>query len=71
MNRNKKILVITGKGTRSKVYEDPYRSKKMSVLKYAVPEFIKKDEDLRHKVRSIEKAGPNDGGDGALYIYLK
>jgi len=67
----KKILVITGKGIRSKVYEDPYRSKKMSVLKYTVPEFIKKDEDLRQKVRSIAKAEPNDGGDGALYIYLK
>ena len=29
----KKLLIITGKGLRSKVYDDPYRSTKMNVLK--------------------------------------
>jgi len=67
----KKILVITGKGLRSKVYEDPYRSKKMSVLKYSVPEYLKNDEDLCYKIRNISRANLNEGGNGAIYIYLK
>ena len=41
----KKLLIITGKGLRSKVDENPYISKEFSVLKYSVPEFIKNEED--------------------------
>ena len=67
----KKILVITGKGLRSKVYEDPYRSKKMSILKHSVPEYLKNDEDLCYKIRNISRANLNEGGNGAIYIYLK
>ena len=68
----KKILVITGKGLRSKVRDDPYSSEKMSVLKYSIPEFIKNDEDLSNKISSIStKAEPKDGGEGAFYIFLK
>ena len=68
----KKILVITGKGLRSKVRDNPYRSEKMSVLKYSIPEFIKNDEDLSNKISSIStKAEPKDGGEGAFYIFLK
>ena len=38
-NQNiKKIEVITGKGMRSKVLENPYKSKDLSILKYSVPE---------------------------------
>ena len=29
----KKLLIVTGKGLRSKVYKDPYRSEKMNILK--------------------------------------
>jgi len=36
-----KIIVITGKGLRSKNDENPYISKNLSILKYSVPEFIK------------------------------
>ena len=68
----KKILVITGKGLRSKARDDPYSSEKMSVLKYSIPEFIKNDEDLSNKISSIStKAEPKDGGEGAFYIFLK
>ena len=35
-----KIIVITGKGLRSKNIENPYLSKDLSILKYSVPEFI-------------------------------
>jgi len=67
----KKIIIITGKGLRSKVHEDPYRSEKMNVLRNSVPEYIKNNEDLFKKVNSIKTAVAQDGGDGALYVFLK
>ena len=69
--RLKKILIITGKGTRSKVFKDPYRSEKMNVLKYSVPEYIKNNEDLSNIIKKISKASNIDGGEGAYYIFLK
>ena len=66
-----KLLVITGKGLRSKVRNNPYLSEQMNVLKYSVPEFIKNDEDLCKKINSISTADLKDGGEGALYIFLK
>ena len=66
-----KLLVITGKGLRSKVRNNPYLSEQMNVLKYSVPEFIKNDEDLCKKINSISAADLKDGGEGALYIFLK
>ena len=51
----KKLLVITGKGTRSKVHENPYLSETMNILKYSVPEFIKNDEDLLGKIKKNYK----------------
>ena len=67
----KKLLVITGKGLRSKSYNDPYVSEKLNVLRYSVPEFIKNDEDLKNKISRILKADIKDGGEGAIYIFLK
>ena len=67
----KKLLIVTGKGLRSKVYNDPYRSEQMGVLKYSVPEFIKNSEDLLTKIKRISKADIKDGGEGAFYIFLK
>jgi len=66
-----KIIIITGKGSRSKVHEDPYRSEKMSVLRYSVPEYIKNNENLNHVVKEISEAHIKDGGQGAIYIFLK
>ena len=37
-----KINIITGKGLRSKNLNDPYQSKDLSILKYSVPDYIKK-----------------------------
>ena len=70
-NGYKKLLIITGKGLRSKVYKDPYLSEQMNVLKYSVPEFIKNDEDLFDKISKISNADLKDGGEGAFYIFLK
>jgi len=67
----KKLLLVTGKGLRSKAYNNPYVSEKLNVLRYSVPEFIKNDEDLKNKIREILKADIKDGGEGAIYIFLK
>ena len=66
-----KILIVTGKGLRSKVYNDPYRSEKMNVLRHSVPEYIRNDEDLSSKVTKISQAETEDGGDGAIYVFLR
>ena len=66
-----KIIVITGKGLRSKNDENPYISKNLSILKYSVPEFIKSNINLMKAIKSINEADIEDGGKGAFYIYLK
>ena len=66
-----KIIVITGKGLRSKNIENPYLSKDLSILKYAVPEFIESNKDLMRMIIEITDAKTEDGGGGAFYIYLK
>ena len=67
----KKLLIVTGKGLRSKSYDNPYISEKLSVLRYAVPEFINNDESLNNKVKKISIASIKNGGEGAIYIFLK
>ena len=70
-NGYKKLLVVTGKGLRSKSYNNPYVSEKLNVLRYSVPEFIKNDENLNNKISRIAQADIKDGGEGAIYIFLK
>ena len=67
----KKILIVTGKGLRSKTYENPYISKTLSVLKNSVPEYIKNDENLNSIISKITQADQKDGGEGAINIFLK
>tara|TARA_B110000444_G_scaffold251128_1_gene278532 strand:- start:274 stop:699 length:426 start_codon:yes stop_codon:yes gene_type:complete len=66
-----KIIVITGKGLRSKNVENPYLSKDLSILKYSVPEFIESDKNLMKMIIENVDAKIEDGGSGAFYIYLK
>ena len=66
-----KIIVITGKGLRSKNVENPYLSKDLSILKYSVPEYIEKNKSLTKFIIEITDAKIEDGGSGAFYIYLK
>jgi len=66
-----KIIVITGKGLRSKNVENPYLSKDLSILKYSVPEFIEKNKSLTRLIIETTDAKIEDGGSGAFYIYLK
>ena len=70
-NGYKKLLIITGKGLRSKVHKNPYLSEQMNVLKHSVPEFIKNDEDLFEKISRMSTADLKDGGGGAFYIFLR
>ena len=67
----KKLLIITGKGLRSKVHNNPYLSEQMNVLKHSVPEFIKNDKDLSTKISRTSMADLKNGGEGAFYILLK
>jgi DNA-nicking Smr family endonuclease len=66
-----KIIVITGKGLRSKNAENPYLSKDLSILKYSVPEFIENNKSLAQFIIETTDAKIEDGGSGAFYIYLK
>ena len=65
------ILIITGKGYHSKVDENVYVSKNYSILKGAVPDFIKNNSDLMSKIIKIQEAEEKMGGKGALLIKLK
>ena len=66
-----KIIVITGKGLRSKNVINPYLSKDLSILKYSVPEFIESNKKLIKMIIEITDAKIEDGGSGAFYIHLK
>jgi DNA-nicking Smr family endonuclease len=66
-----KMIVITGKGLRSKNVENPYLSKDLSILKYSVPEFIENNKSLTQFIIETTDAKIEDGGSGAFYIYLK
>jgi DNA-nicking Smr family endonuclease len=66
-----KIIVITGKGLRSKNVKNPYLSKDLSILKYSVPEFIESNTNLMKMIIESTDAKIEDGGSGAFYIYLK
>ena len=66
-----KLIVVTGKGLHSKNESNPFVSKKLSILKYSIPEFIKSNDVLMKKIIEIKDADIKDGGSGAFYIYLK
>ena len=63
------ILIITGKGLRSKVKENPYLSEDLSLLKYAIPNFIK--DNFSDIINSMEEPDESLGGSGAFLLRLK
>ena len=71
VNKVKKIIVITGKGMRSKNIEDPYQSKDLSILKYSVPEYIKNNNQLMNKIIKIDFESVNSPSKGNFDIFLK
>ena len=66
-----KLKIITGKGIHSNNEKNPFVSKDLSILKYSIPEFISNNENLMKIINSMEEAKIEDGGGGAIYIYLK
>jgi len=71
-NKNhKKLLIVTGKGLRSKSYDNPYISHNLSVLRNSIPEYINNEENLKFIVNKITQADHKDGGEGAINIFLK
>ena len=66
-----RIIVITGKGTRSNSAYNTYDTYDISILKHSVPEFIKSNTNLMKIIINIADAKIEDGGGGAFYIYLK
>ena len=65
-----KLNIITGKGLRSKVDKNPYRSKDLGILKYSVPEFIKSNTDLMKIIKKIDDQ-MNNKNSGFFSIFLK
>ena len=66
-----KLIVVTGKGLHSQNEKNPYVSKDLSILKYAIPEFIQNNKSLMNIIYEIKDANIEDGGSGAFYIFLK
>ena len=66
-----KIRIVTGKGLHSDNEKNPYISKDLSILKYSVPEYIKKNNELIKLITEFKEASIQDGGEGAFYIHLK
>ena len=66
-----KIRIVTGKGLHSDNEKNPYISKDLSILRYSVPECIKKNNELMKLIKEFKQAPIQDGGEGAFYIHLK
>ena len=65
-----KLNIITGKGLRSKVEQNPYQSKDLGILKYSVPEFIKSNSELMRNIKKIEDNTENKNS-GFFTLFLK
>ena len=70
-NGVRKLVIITGKGLHSENEKNPYVSKNLGILKFSVPDYIKKNSELMSKILNISDAEMEDGGTGAFYIFLK
>ncbi|EMH80739.1 Smr domain-containing protein [alpha proteobacterium HIMB114] len=65
----RKILFITGKGLHSNKEQDPYASKDLSLLRYAVPEHI--ENNFSDYIIKIEQSPITLGGSGSIIVFLK
>ena len=66
-----KIKVITGKGLRSKNFDNPYVSNNLGILKYSVPNYIKNNSNLMRLIKEIDFKQVEDLNSGSFFIYLK
>ena len=70
-NNTNKIIIITGKGSRSKNKDNPYQSENLSILKYSVPDFIKSNNELMKIIKSINQEDIESSGKGSFEVILK
>ncbi len=70
-NGIKKLKIITGKGNRSNNIKDPYKSNKLGILKYSVPEFIQGEKELVDMIKKIDHDEIQNLSSGDFSIYLK
>ena len=70
-NGIKKLKIITGKGNRSNNIKDPYKSNKLGILKYSVPEFIQGEKELVDMIKKIDHDDIQNLNSGDFSIYLK
>ena len=68
-NKLRKILFITGKGLHSNNEQDPYASKDLSLLRYAVPDYI--NNNFSENIIKIEESPLKLGGSGSIIVLLK
>ena len=66
-----KIKIITGKGLRSKVDQNPFQSKDLGILKYSVPEFIKLNSELMKIIKKIENTEDKNTGFFCLFLKIR
>ena len=66
-----KLIVITGKGSRSNNKNDPHKSIDLSILKYSVPNFINENKELMKKIKFIDFEEVNDVNKGNFSLFLK
>ena len=70
-NKIDRLIIITGKGMRSKNEHDPYKSSKLSILKYSVPDYIQNDKELMDKIKKINFDDVESLNSGNFSITLK
>ena len=66
-----RLIIITGKGMRSKNEHDPYKSSKLSILKYSVPDYIQNEKELMDKIKKINFDDVESLNSGYFSITLK
>ena len=52
-NGIRKLVIVTGKGIHSDNKKNPYTSKHFGILKYSMPEYIKKNPELMKLINEI------------------
>ena len=67
----RKISIVTGKGSRSKNKEDPFKSKDLAILKYSIPNYIQSNPELMDKIIRIDTEAINSPLAGSFDIFLK
>ena len=70
-NKIDRLIIITGKGMRSKNEHDPYKSSKLSILKYSVPDYIQNEKELMDKIKKINFDDVESLNSGYFSITLK